>query len=156
MDVKFLRGARGFYRLANVESAQFKKNDCYEIRIAGQIVDECLGFPDVIASVIPPQGDWECLTLCAADNDHAEEVLVDPIIAWGVTVSGALRPITPSEPEGVEGDDFVTRKVGAQRVYGSGNIGGWSDMDAWRRHRATTRKTLAGLFPASTDPLPAK
>lgn len=66
------------------------------------------------------------------DDEHpADEVLIEPVLAWGLTLLGTLIPITPSAMDGVTELHYGLRKVGSARVYSSSNIGGWASMDEW-------------------------
>ena len=145
MTTNFVWTPKGYVNLNTVEATRFTKGNRHQTVIDGKLVDECVDFANTITAVIPAQG-WECLSICKADEAHPEEVLIDPVIAWGKTVGGKLRPITASEMGGVEGEDYVLRQLGNPRVYSEGSIGGWPNLEAWRAQRAQSHKALEGHF----------
>jgi hypothetical protein len=126
----FIYTPRGYVNLDRVEMAPHKKNGKHGIVVDGEEIDDNnIGFLNVLVSVVPVQGDWECLT-SIEEEDGSRSVLADPVLAWGLDTMGILRPITASEKAGVEGD-YALRKHGENRVYGWGNIGGFSTAEEW-------------------------
>lgn len=81
-----------------------------------------------LLALIPPQGEWECLTPLEEDDGDLAPV-IEPVLAFGLSVFGNLVPVTPSAPGGVLGD-HVLRRPGQLTVYGTGGVfaGG---VDEW-------------------------
>jgi hypothetical protein len=85
-------------------------------------------FDTTLLTLIPPQGEWECITpLVEEDGDLS--AVIEPVLAFGLSVFGNLAPVVPSAPGGVVGD-YVLRRPGRTTVYG---VGGPFDggVDEW-------------------------
>lgn len=125
----FIYTPTGYRNLSAVQEAQRKPNGRYRLLVNNQIVDEDnVTFGEVIVSVVPSDGTWRCLI--KSEKDGALEILEEPVVAWGLTILGTLKPITPSEMGGVEGN-YALAKQGTQKVYDTFSIGGYEDRQAW-------------------------
>lgn len=83
-----------------------------------------------VVSIIPTQGDWECLfQVLGGEGDG--EICAEPVIAWGLTPLGRTVPVTPTTPDGIF-SDFALRKAGDQAVYADETI--FQDADDWLRY----------------------
>jgi hypothetical protein len=126
----FTRTARGFLNLDVVGEGIERSGGKFDLLVHGQTLDDKNAyFEKAITSIVASEGAWEVIIPVEPDPDGPRYV-VEPILAWGLTVAGHLLPITASEPEGVDGQ-FVVRQHGRARVYGVGNVGGWNDVDHW-------------------------
>lgn len=127
----FIHTPRGLVNLNRIEMAEAKKNGRHSIIVDGvEIDDNHPTFSDTIVSVIPVQGEWECLSPCEGEEGRADTVSVDPVIGWGLNCRGTLRPITATEMDGVEGN-YALRRRGETRVYGYGLLGGYASPEEW-------------------------
>ncbi len=134
----FIHTPKGYINLDRVDAVIISEKGRREIVVSGEVVDrDCISFEQTLVAFLPVQGDWECLVTCRED-DGSTSLSVEPVIAWGVTVVGALRPITASEPGGVDGDCGL-RREGEKRVYDSYSIGGHEDLPDWLAPKPATK-----------------
>src|SRR5258708_4626725 len=127
MTERFVYVGGGYVNLRNIDQAKINKGGRYTLISDDKIVDDNnVDFLRTIVSVVAPQGDWECLSTIS-EEDGSKSVYAEPVLAWGLTVTGTLLPITTGERSGVEGD-FGLRKMGDPRVYAGTT---YSDMDSW-------------------------
>lgn len=94
----------------------------------GVIDRENTEFESLLLGLVPAQGEWECITPFVEDDGDLSPV-VEPVLAFGLSVFGNLVPVTPGAPGGVLGD-YVLRRPGRLTVYGAGGTfdGG---VDEW-------------------------
>jgi hypothetical protein len=133
---RFVHTPRGYVNLNGVTDARSKGNGRFELYAGDKLVDaDHPDFPELVISALPVSGEWECLSTCSEDNG-SESVLSEPVLAWGLTVTGDLIPIVPSETSGVT-SDFALRRMGTSRVYEpGGDI--YDDEAAWLQIRKKT------------------
>jgi hypothetical protein len=82
-----------------------------------------------VVNVVPAEG-WEFLGIVVDDRGRPEEVCPKPIVAWGLTLSGAWIPMTwyPMSEENLA--CIVIRKAGSPTLYQL--IGGfYDDENSW-------------------------
>ena len=128
MSTRFVYVGGGYLNLSQIERVRIKRDGRHELIVNGAVVDDNHpDFPAAIASVIQPQGEWECLSTIS-EEDGSLSLYDEPILAWGFTVTGNLVPITAGELGGVEGE-FGLRKVGDARVYTIDIT--YPDADSW-------------------------
>jgi len=68
-------------------------------------------FESVPASYLPVTGGWDCLSYFAGE-DGKYQLIVEPVIAWGITLSGDVRPVRPSDGPA---PDALWRYLGLRR-----------------------------------------
>lgn len=127
MATRFIYTGKDYVNLDTVQVAKSKDDGRHQIVVGGKVIDDHnLEFLTTLVSVIPVQGEWECLLRAETPDSFTCE----PVIAWGVTVLGKVVPITPGEPGGVEGECGL-RMMGRPRVYSPNNMGGYADDKEW-------------------------
>lgn len=135
MSAIFIYTPRGYYNLSHIKVAAFNKDGTHRLcDLEGMEIDgSSRSFGEQIVSVLPCSEPLELLSFMPGDDDHPEdEILIEPVVAWGLTALGHLRPITPAALEGVTESGYGLRKVGQDRVYTMDNVGGWKNADDWR------------------------
>lgn len=146
MSSTFIYTRRGYVNLSKIDRADFNKDGTHTLMVGDEVIDERHhDFGNYIVSLASCAEAVECLTICGSDDEHPEEeILVEPVLAWGLTTIGAVVPITPSSMEGEPDKQYALRKVGSARVYTNNNIGGWSDEKEWLTYTMSyKRKTPA-------------
>jgi hypothetical protein len=128
MSERFVYVGAGYVNLRHVDQVRINKDGRHTLISNGKVVDENNAqFAEAIVSVIPVQGEWECLS-SVAEDDGSFTAYAEPVLAWGWTATGCLLPITPGELQGVIGG-FALRRVGTARIYGMDT--NYPDTDAW-------------------------
>jgi hypothetical protein len=132
--LRFVYTPRGYVNLDGITEARFKRTGGFELYAGDTPIDaDHPDFPDLVVSVLPVTGDWECLSVCA-EEDGSDSLWSEPVLAWGFTVTGHLIPITPSETSGVA-DGFALRRAGTTRIHEAG-FGEYEDETSWlQAHR---------------------
>ena len=133
MSDTFIYTPKGYVNLRTVERVNFKSDASHTIIVDGEVVDNNhKDFGDHVVSVVPCVTEMEYLTIMEGSDEHpSDEILVEPVLAWGLTVLGTLIPMTPSSMEGVTELHYGLRKTGSPRVYTASNIGGWPSDEDW-------------------------
>lgn len=136
MSATFIYTPSGWANLAKVDLAAFKKDPKetgHQLMSNGQVIDpNNLNFGNTVVSVVACQGEFEYLTFIEGDDEHPDdEILVEPVLAWGLTALGSLVPMTPTAMDGETDKHYALRKAGSPRVYSDQNTGGWPDAVAW-------------------------
>lgn len=146
MSSTFVYTPKGYFNLQTVDRAVFKKDGSYELISKDVVVDDDhRHFDNLITAVVPCSTEMECLILCEGDHEHPEdEVAVEPVLAWGLTVSGSLVPMTPSSMEGITDEPYALRKVGHPRVFTHDSIGGWANEKEWLASSSASKKRIIG------------
>lgn len=112
---RFVSTSKGYANLNDIEFVRARRRDRHQFVVDGSIIDKNVPkFGNELTKIIPVTGDWECLIATAVPT----EALIEPIIAWGFTVLGAVIPVTPSKLKGVDGK-FGLRRKGEEMVYGA-------------------------------------
>jgi len=123
-----------FRNLSTITEMERKENGSERLFVGDEIVDgNHREFLSTIETIVPVQGDWECLTK-AGDKDGNTMILAVPVLAWGQTVYGALVPITATEPGGVDGP-YALRRSGNDAVYSAEDLAPYKDEDEWLNGR---------------------
>lgn len=73
-------------------------------------------FDSILLALVPPQGDWECITPLEEDDGRLTAV-AEPVLAFGLSIFGHLVPVVPSFPNGILGE-YVLRRPGQSAVQG--------------------------------------
>lgn len=134
MAANFIYTPRGYINVSQIRRAAHNKDGTFRLtdHEGLELDDRNMGFGEQIVSVVPCTEPLECLTFMPGDEEHpADEVLAEPVLAWGLTTVGLVLPITPSSMEGVTESGYALRKVGQDRVYSGDNIGGWTNSEEW-------------------------
>lgn len=115
--------------LTSIKSAARAPEGHYELSgDAGLIDKDNSEFDSVLLQLIAPHSDWECITPYM-DEDETLAAAIEPVIAFGLNVFGAIVPVTPGAPSGVS-SEYVLRKPGQAAVYGAS--GSWfGGVDEW-------------------------
>ena len=94
----------------------------------GVVDRENTEFESLLLGLVPPQGEWECITPFVEEDGDLSPV-IEPVLAFGLSVFGNLVPVVPSAPGGVMGE-YVLRRPGQTAVHGVGGpfAGG---VDEW-------------------------
>lgn len=94
----------------------------------GVVDRENTEFESTLLTLVPPQGDWECITPFVEEDGDLSAV-VEPVLAFGLSIFGTLVPVVPSAPGGVQ-SEYVLRRPGQTAVHG---VGGPFDggVDEW-------------------------
>lgn len=144
MSAQFIYTPKGYVNVSQIAIARSNRDGTHRLYdLAGELLDErCVDFGSQIVSIAPCSEPTEYLTIMPADEEHAEEILVEPVVAWGLTMLGDTVPITPSSMDGVEELHYGLRKVGQERVYTSSNIGGWENAKAWLEYMKSVGKPV--------------
>ena len=130
----FIYTPKGYLNLSKVAEARFRNDERFLIVVDGAVMDDNhVGFPRTITSIIPTQGEWECL-YPFDEEDKSKSILSEPVLAWGLTVLGEIVPITPSARDGVF-ESFGLRKAGDTRIY-ERSVGGYDDITEWLKLRS--------------------
>jgi hypothetical protein len=103
--------------------------DGYDIFIADKHVGTSKTIEEITVSLIPAQGEWECLSPCLED-DGTRTAIVEPVLGFGLNVLGSVAPITPTELDGIHRGYYGLRKKGEQRIYSRGR-GTFESEDIW-------------------------
>jgi len=142
---QFIYIGGGYVNLDSIDRVERKHDGKYRLFSKGELIDDNNAeFDRCIVSMIPITDEWECHFFCDGDEMTADTIVSEPIIAWGRTADGDMKPITPGEPDGVNGD-YVISRLGSSRVYAGfgGNIGGWKDLNEWLQYIAASRKATS-------------
>lgn len=99
----------------------------YQAVLKDGTIIEIPNFENALTSLVPSPCDWECVIADGLDCDPPLQT-VEPIVAWGRTIHGAIRPCTISYPEGVT-DPYAVRRNGSENVYSE--IGTFSSAKKW-------------------------
>ena len=124
----FVYTPNGYFPLSDVELVKIKKDGKRELWVGGKVVDDDSSPENVLTSIIPVQGDWECLAI-GEGEDGKTEIISEPVLAWGLTAFGRVLPVTASENSGVDGH-YGLRRAGEEAVYG-GSMGGYVSSKDW-------------------------
>jgi hypothetical protein len=126
----FIFTGNGFVNLRRVDSARRNGNGRYTLLEGDTVLDDNNpSFDETLVSIIPSQGEWECLTLCT-EEDGSESVVVEVVVAFGLTVFGEIRPLIPSAMKGEVGA-YMLRREGRTEIAGPG--GTFKDEAEWLR-----------------------
>lgn len=113
---RFISTSRGYANLNDIELVKLRRRNKYQFVVGGSIIDKNVPqFGNELTKIIPVNGDWECLTEIG-DARHERHLRVEPVVAWGFTVLGAVVPVTPGSMKGVEGK-FALRQRGQAEIY---------------------------------------
>jgi hypothetical protein len=129
----FVYTPKGLININQVEMIKHKDKNIEQIVVDGEVVSDTIGFHETIISIIPVDGEWECIQECQEDDGSVsghEEL----IIAWGLTVLGVTVPVTVLSPSGVH-EPHAIRKKGKAEVYDS-FAGVYSSLEDWLNRSA--------------------
>lgn len=114
---QFVHTGRGYRRLSDIKVGKIA--DDGKVTLWGEENEKISEYGDDfsghIVSIIPVTGEWEQVYTCTED-DGTTKVYSEPVIAWGLTVLGAVIPVTPTAPEGLPNSSAL-RKVGRPDIY---------------------------------------
>lgn len=85
------------------------------------LITEERGYPgaasvmDTLVQIIPVQGDWQTLE-ASLNPEERLEVMKTAVVAWALTIDGAVVPVTGRDRAGVISDP-AWQKVGCETVY---------------------------------------
>ncbi len=110
-----VRGADGSLVLSAAEGVVDRENSEFESTLLG---------------IVSPQGEWECITPFVEEDGDLSAV-IEPVLAFGLSIFGNLVPVVPSAPGGVA-SEYVLRRPGQTAVHGvggpfAGGIDEWLD-----------------------------
>jgi len=112
---RFVATSRGYANLGDIDLVRTRRRNRYQFVVDGSVIDKNVPqFGGELTKIIPVTGEWECLIKTTVPT----EAQIEPVIAWGFTVLGAVVPVTPSKLNGVEGK-FALRRKGEETVYGA-------------------------------------
>lgn len=136
MADRFVFTRNGFVNLRRIDAVRRNSSGRY-ILLEGETVldDNNPSFDETIISIISPEGEWECLTLCTED-DGTNSIAVEPVVGFGLTVFGETRPLIPSAMNG-EVSGYMLRRAGQKEI--SGPSGMFKDEEEWLRYLAEHR-----------------
>lgn len=139
----FIYTPKGYVNLNQVEMAEHTKGTEYKIIIDGNVIDDKNDFGNTIISMVPVQGDWECL-LPVENEDGAVEAESFPVIAWGLTVLGFSIPVTPFDMGGAEGAYALRKKLDDHRIFDQFGQE-YRDVDEWVESLTEHNNTLQAV-----------
>lgn len=70
-----------------------------------------------VCMVVPNTEGWEYVATTSPDEKGDLHLVSEPILAWGLTASGTLVPMTPTAPDGILNGRYVLRIRGQPTVY---------------------------------------
>lgn len=117
----FIWTPKAWVNLANIERAIFEDGTSkVTLRLAdGTVVDQARpSFIEQLVQIIPADQGWECIDVAMVHD--SEEVCweIEPVIAWGLGLTGTLVPVTPRHKSG-QFEPCWLRRSGSEMVYAS-------------------------------------
>lgn len=105
----------GYLNLDNVSHIKSDENGAFATTTAGEDMPLAIGWEEALCQIIPVQGEWVSLTAFVPEAGVLE-IIKTPVIAWALTFSGIVTPVTATDRSGVLGEP-AWQRVGQEAVY---------------------------------------
>lgn len=126
----FFRTERGWINSAHVVRLDERGDHSHFLTLSDGTYADLLTDPDdQIVQIVPANGDWELLVPYTDDDAGELSYIAEPVIAWGLMLTGTVTPITPLARTAVERAYAGLRKAGSPEVLTP--FGSYSDSAEW-------------------------